>query len=115
MDSADAKFNETFSDCMDRKGKIIKGGRVLDPDLYNVPDMEADISKSMETWNETENVKRNSRFADKTIYDDLDDKKEDNETDDKIDESDIANDNESQNDDEDGTNEPIEKKVSFEM
>jgi hypothetical protein len=79
VDSADAKFNETFSDCMDKKGKIIKGGRVLDPDLYNVPDMEADILKSMETWNETENVKRNSRFADKTIYENFDDENEDDE------------------------------------
>ena len=39
VDSADVKFNETFSDCRDRKGKIIKGGRVLDPDLFNVEEM----------------------------------------------------------------------------
>ena len=30
IDSADAKFNETFSDCRDRQGRIIKGGKVLD-------------------------------------------------------------------------------------
>ncbi len=36
IDSKDVKFNETFSDCMDRKGKNVKGGRVLDPDLFNV-------------------------------------------------------------------------------
>ena len=50
VDSADAKFNETFSDCRDRKGKIIKGGKSLDPDLFNVPDMEADILKAMKSW-----------------------------------------------------------------
>jgi transposase InsO family protein len=44
VDSADVKFNETFSDCRDRKGKIIKGGRVLDPELFNVPDIEAKVS-----------------------------------------------------------------------
>ncbi len=55
VDSADAKFNETFSDCRDRRGKIIKGGRILDPDLYNVPEMEADILKSMESWKASEN------------------------------------------------------------
>jgi transposase InsO family protein len=36
IDSKDVKFNETFSDCMDRKGKLIKGGRVLDPDLLEI-------------------------------------------------------------------------------
>jgi hypothetical protein len=36
IDSKDVKFNETFSDCMDRKEKIIKGGRVLDPDLLEI-------------------------------------------------------------------------------
>jgi transposase InsO family protein len=57
VDSSDAMFNETFSDCRDRRGKIIKGGRILDPDLYNVPDMEADVSKSMESWKATTNDK----------------------------------------------------------
>jgi hypothetical protein len=33
LDSKDVKFNETFSDCIDRQGKMIKGGRVLNPDL----------------------------------------------------------------------------------
>ena len=36
IDSKDVKFNETFSDCMDRRGKLIKGGRVLDPDLLEI-------------------------------------------------------------------------------
>ena len=40
VDSADVKFNETFSDCRDRKGRIIKGGRVLDPDLFNIPEKQ---------------------------------------------------------------------------
>ena len=33
LDSKDVKFNETFSDCIDRQGKMIKGGRILNPDL----------------------------------------------------------------------------------
>jgi hypothetical protein len=37
VDSKDVKFNETFSDIIDRKGKVIKGGRVLDPDLFKSP------------------------------------------------------------------------------
>ena len=32
VDSKDVKFNETFSDCIDRHGKMIKGGRILNPD-----------------------------------------------------------------------------------
>jgi hypothetical protein len=61
VDSADAKFNETFSDCRDRKGKIIKGGKVLDPDLYNVPEMEAEILEAMQNWKE-EKEKRNPKI-----------------------------------------------------
>jgi transposase InsO family protein len=51
VDSADVKFNETFSDCIDRKGRLIKGGRVLQPDLINELDMAADVKKIMDTWN----------------------------------------------------------------
>jgi hypothetical protein len=40
VDSKDVKFNETLSDFIDRKGKVIKGGRVLDPDILNIPDKE---------------------------------------------------------------------------
>jgi hypothetical protein len=43
--SADTKFSETFSDCRDKKGKNIKGGRVLDPDLFNT---EEDLQKALE-------------------------------------------------------------------
>ncbi len=43
VDSADVKFNETFSDCRDKKGKLIKGGRVLDPDLFNVTNLEETV------------------------------------------------------------------------
>jgi transposase InsO family protein len=50
IDSADAKFNETFSDCRDRQGRIIKGGRVLEPDLVNELDMAADIEKMISKW-----------------------------------------------------------------
>ena len=45
------KFNETFSDCLDRKGRTIKGGRILQPDLINELDMAADVKKMMNTWN----------------------------------------------------------------
>ncbi len=40
IDSADVKFNETFSDCRDRQEKLVKGGRVLDPNLINSPEPE---------------------------------------------------------------------------
>jgi hypothetical protein len=46
VDSTDVKFNETFSDCIDRQGREIKGSRVLQPDLINELDMAADIKKS---------------------------------------------------------------------
>jgi hypothetical protein len=60
VDSADVKFNETFSDCRDKKGKIIKNGRVLDPDLIDVPDLEANLTEALETEN---NGIENSRFS----------------------------------------------------
>jgi hypothetical protein len=57
VDSKDVKFNETFSDFIDRKGKVIKGGRVLDPDLFNIPDIKENLTKAS---------KETSRFATKT-------------------------------------------------
>jgi hypothetical protein len=60
IDSADAKFNETFSDCRDRQGKIIKGGRVLDPDLIIEPEPMRIEKKDI------------SRFAKKNFYDEID-------------------------------------------
>ena len=59
IDSRDAKFNETFSDCWDRKGRKIKGGKVLDPDLFNEPEMAYDILKALEQ----RKIKETSRFA----------------------------------------------------
>jgi transposase InsO family protein len=68
VDSADVKFNETFSDCRDRKGKIIKGGRVLDPELFNVPEMEANISAMLSKLNDKD---ERSRFSARNFYSDL--------------------------------------------
>jgi hypothetical protein len=53
VDSRDAKFNETFSDCMDRQGRQIKGGKVLDPDLFNEPETAYEIKKAMTAWKTT--------------------------------------------------------------
>jgi hypothetical protein len=77
VDSADVKFNETFSDCRDRKGKIIKGGRVLDPELFNVPDMEATISELLHKMKEPEKEKP-SRFTKLNFYANLDPEDDDN-------------------------------------
>ncbi len=69
VDSADVKFNETFSDCMDRKGRTIKGGRILQPDLINELENAVDAKKLMETWkakqnenNEAEEAERNHDY-----------------------------------------------------
>ncbi len=67
IDSADVKFNETFSDCRDRKGKIIKGGRVLDPDLFNVEEMEATI----ELQSQKAAHDKGSRFAGRNRFSNL--------------------------------------------
>jgi hypothetical protein len=37
IDSKDVLFNETFSDCRDRQGKIIARGAVIQPDLHDEP------------------------------------------------------------------------------
>ena len=63
VDSRDAKFNETFSDCRDKKGKIIKGGRVLDPDLLNLPPEPVENTSIEPT--------EASRFATKNFYDEI--------------------------------------------
>ncbi len=47
IDSRDAKFNETFSNCMDKKGREIKGGKDLDPDLFNESETVHEIMKGM--------------------------------------------------------------------
>jgi hypothetical protein len=52
VDSRDAKFNETFSNCMDKQGREIKGGKVLDPDLFNESETAHDIMKGMASWKE---------------------------------------------------------------
>ena len=83
IDSRDAKFNETFSDCMDKKGRRIKGGRVLDPDLFNEQETAYDIMKAMEIWN-AKNPKQSSRFSSTNQFDKLsDDEDEDNSGEDK--------------------------------
>jgi transposase InsO family protein len=65
VDSADVKFNETFSDCRDRQGKLIEGGRVLDPDLINLPDP---VNKE---------TKEKSRFSGTNYYSDISDDEQD--------------------------------------
>jgi hypothetical protein len=83
VDSADAKFNETFSDCRDRKGRIIKGGKVLDPDLINELDKAADIEKAMESWGvQTISEIQTSRFSSTNRYDKLSDDDDDEGNDD---------------------------------
>jgi hypothetical protein len=83
VDSADAKFNETFSDCRDKKGRIIKGGKVLDPDLINELDMAADIEKAMESWAaQTRSKTQTSRFSSTNSYDKLSDSDDDEGNDD---------------------------------
>jgi hypothetical protein len=57
----------TLSDCMDRQGRIIKGGKVLDPDLFNEPEMAYDIMKAMGKWK----IKETSRFATTNRYAEL--------------------------------------------
>ncbi len=64
VDSRDVKINETFSGCMDRQGRKIKGGKVLDPDLFNEPEMAYDIMKAMEKWK----IKESSRFVTTNRY-----------------------------------------------
>jgi len=89
IDSRDAKFNETFSDCMDKKGRRIKGGKVLDPDLFNEEEMAYDVMKAMEAWN-AKNSTQTSKFSSPNRYEKLSD-----------DEDDDNNDDESSNDDDD--------------
>ena len=96
IDSRDAKFNETFSDCIDRKGRKIKGGKVLDPDLFNEPEMAYDMMKALEEWN----TKKDSisRFSSTNSFDSLDDEnnedvkdKDDNDSDNSEDDNDPDN------------------------
>jgi hypothetical protein len=78
VDSADVKFNETFSDCRDRQGKIVKGGRVIDPDLVDLP--EPAIKNSNEK----------SRFSSTNYYSEIDSDKEQDETNSNNDESEAS-------------------------
>jgi hypothetical protein len=95
VDSADAKFNETFSDCRDRKGRIIKGGKVLDPDLINELDMAADIEKAMESWGAKSFLKtQTSRFSSINRYDKLSDDDDDEGNDEEEDNYDRESDDE---------------------
>jgi hypothetical protein len=41
VDSKDVLFNETFSDCRDRHGKIVPKGAVLQPDLHDASDFDS--------------------------------------------------------------------------
>ncbi len=45
IDSKDVLFNETFSDCRDRKGRIIPHGVILKPDLHDDSDFDTLPSK----------------------------------------------------------------------
>ncbi len=40
VDSRDVKFNETFADVRDRKGRLVRRGVVLPPDLHTLPEPE---------------------------------------------------------------------------
>jgi hypothetical protein len=75
IDSADAKFNETFSDCRDRQGRIIKGGKVLDPDLINELEKATDLDKAIATWIPSQikspTSDKPSRFSTTNRYDNL--------------------------------------------
>ena len=105
IDSKDVKFNETFSDCMDLKGKTVKGGRVLDPDLFNVPEMAADLEMAMEKWKSTPLTKKPSRFETPNQYEQLQDndshevdKDEDDEIDNNENEPEHSDDNNTDDD-----------------
>ena len=100
VDSRDVKFNETFSDCMDRQGRKIKGGKVLDPDLFNEPEMAYDIMKAMEKWK----IKETSRFANTNRYAKLR-----NDSNSKEKELERDNDPESKDDDNDSNSEQKEQ------
>ena len=91
IDSADAKFNETFSDCRDRQGRIIKGGRVLEPDLINELDMAADIDKMTAKWTPSllkpTPIDKLSKFSSTNRYENLNDDDNDDKADDEDDNS----------------------------
>jgi hypothetical protein len=84
VDSKDVKFNETFSDCIDRHGKMIKGGGVLNPDLMETtnthqqneikekPDNETE-HKIPEDESESENEQEEIYENDKPDNDDVND------------------------------------------
>ena len=98
IDSRDVKFNETFSDCMDRKGRKIKGGKVLDPDLFNEPEMAYDILKALEKWK----IKETSRFSTTNRFSpdrEADNSEDDNDPDNNDDEEEGYSDNDPDNND----------------
>jgi hypothetical protein len=114
VDSRDVKFNETFSDCMDRKGRQIKGGKVLDPDLFNEPEAAYEIMKAKATWKDQQNSKaKPSRFSSINRFDNLkdDDDDEGNDNDEKGNDEDEGNDDEG-NDDEGNDNEGKDDEAS---
>jgi hypothetical protein len=79
---------------MDRKGRQIKGGKVLDPDLFNEPEAAYEIMKAMATWKAQQNSKpKPSRFSSTNRFNAL------NEADDNDNE---GNDEEEGNDDDEG-------------
>ncbi len=99
VDSADAKFNETFSDCRDRQGRIIKGGKVLQPDLINELDMAADVDKVIAKWYTSrikpKPVDKPSRFSTTNSYENLSDDDNEDDPDNEAD-PDSDNDNDSE-------------------
>jgi hypothetical protein len=54
LDSKDVKFNDTFSECTDRHGKMIKGGRVLNQDIMETTKTHQQNEIEEEPDNETE-------------------------------------------------------------
>jgi hypothetical protein len=110
VDSADVKFNETFSDCMDRKGRTIKGGRTLQPDLINELENAADAKKLMETWKAKQN--ENNKAGEAERNDDNDDENKEAEeaesNEDNDDENNEAEEAESNEDNDDESNEAEE-------
>jgi transposase InsO family protein len=102
IDSRDAKFNETFSDCMDKKGRRIKGGKVLDPDLFNEGEMAYDVMKAMEAWN-AKNSTQTSRFSSPNQYEKLSDDEDDDNNDDESSNSNDNNEGSSDSESEDET------------
>jgi hypothetical protein len=97
---------------MDRQGRQIKGGKVLDPDLFNEPETAYEIMKAMTSWKTTGPPKfaTTNPFANlrgEGEIDDGSDKESDDDNDADI--SDEENDSKNSNHDNDQNNNDKEK------